>query len=54
MVEADQRDALAPKCTASKTAQADFIRVNERHVEQGNMRVTLRASTLIRGGLVLK
>lgn len=44
--------ALAPHCTASKAAEADFIRLNERHVEQGDLRVTLSASTLVRGGLV--
>jgi len=46
--------AIAPTCSGSKVAQVDVVRLNERHVEQGALRVTLRASTTIRGGLVFK
>ncbi len=45
---------IAPACAASKMAQVDVVRLNERHVEQGALRVTLRASAVIRGGLVFK
>ena len=46
--------ALAPKCSAAKAAQVSFTRLNERHVEQGELRVTLQAFDTIQRALALK
>lgn len=46
--------ALAPSCIVSKTVSIDLVRTNETTVSQGDMQVTVRAATLIRGGLAFK